>query len=328
MEKILVSILINNYNYSKYLGKAIDSVLNQDYPYFEVIVVDDGSTDNSKEIISSYQNKIIPVLKENGGQASAFNAGFSKSTGDIICFLDSDDSYSPNKIKRIVDLFSDNPLAGWIFHGLDYIDAEGKRIESETLANLSEFQVIQKNLDYFGSPTPVDYREPCRLGKRFIFWAPGPTGQCFRRSALEKILPMPEAESVTLGDRYVEYAAFYVSAGLQIPDKFAFQRIHGNNIFTFRKDAKALSAIIGLKTAYYLRQNFPDFERHTDQMFASSLGQMIVEVGLKKSLRIKELKNYIDYYLDTTKYFIQGPRLILNIIRSANNKLKLKQANC
>jgi glycosyltransferase involved in cell wall biosynthesis len=64
-----VSILINNYNYGRFLQEAIDSALNQTYSPTEVIVVDDGSTDNSREIIASYGNKIIPVLKENGGQA-------------------------------------------------------------------------------------------------------------------------------------------------------------------------------------------------------------------------------------------------------------------
>ncbi len=75
--KPLVSILINNYNYGRFLSKAIDSALNQEYQNIEVIVVDDGSTDDSRKIIESYGERIKPVLKENGGQASAFNAGFS-----------------------------------------------------------------------------------------------------------------------------------------------------------------------------------------------------------------------------------------------------------
>ena len=75
----LVSILINNYNYGYFLGAAIESALSQTYQNIEIIVVDDGSTDNSREIIAHYGNHIIPILKENGGQASAFNAGFAAS---------------------------------------------------------------------------------------------------------------------------------------------------------------------------------------------------------------------------------------------------------
>ena len=114
----LVSIIINNYNYGCFLQSAIDSALGQTYANIEVIVVDDGSVDNSKDIIRGYRDRIVPVLKENGGQASAFNAGFAKSRGEIICFLDSDDFYALKKVMKIVDLFKISPSAGWVFHGL------------------------------------------------------------------------------------------------------------------------------------------------------------------------------------------------------------------
>jgi len=80
-ELITVSIIIDNYNYGRFLGEAIDSALAQTYPHVEVIVVDDGSTDNSREVIAKYGDRIIPVLKENGGQASAFNAGLLRPRG-------------------------------------------------------------------------------------------------------------------------------------------------------------------------------------------------------------------------------------------------------
>jgi glycosyltransferase involved in cell wall biosynthesis len=84
----LVSIIISNYNYGRFLKPCIESVLDQAYPHIEVIVVDDGSTDNSREIIASYGNRLVPVLKENGGQASALNVGFSISHGKIVIFLE------------------------------------------------------------------------------------------------------------------------------------------------------------------------------------------------------------------------------------------------
>lgn len=95
MVKQLVSIIINNYNYSQFLGEAIDSALSQTYPNTEVIVVDDGSTDNSQHLIASYATQILPLLKNNGGQASALNAGFRISRGEIIIFLDADDYLFP-----------------------------------------------------------------------------------------------------------------------------------------------------------------------------------------------------------------------------------------
>lgn len=87
----LVSIIVNNYNYERYLSEAIDSAIAQTYTHTEVIVVDDGSTDKSREIIANYGDRITPVLKENGGQASAFNTGLATSKGEIIIYLDSDD---------------------------------------------------------------------------------------------------------------------------------------------------------------------------------------------------------------------------------------------
>ncbi len=101
----LVSLVINNYNYGRFLAEAIDSALKQTYPHTEVIVVDDGSTDNSRDITASYGDNISPVLKQNGGQASAFIAGFAASKGEIICFLDSDDMFLPEKVADIVDAF-------------------------------------------------------------------------------------------------------------------------------------------------------------------------------------------------------------------------------
>src|SRR5215211_5807628 len=86
----LVSIIITSYNYARFLPAAIESALAQCYPQIEVLVVDDGSTDSSREIIAQYQsrNRVVPVLKEHGGEASAMNAGFARSQGAIVIFLD------------------------------------------------------------------------------------------------------------------------------------------------------------------------------------------------------------------------------------------------
>src|SRR6201988_707109 len=98
-DNLLVTILINNYNYSRFLPYAIDSALAQTYRNIEVIVVDDGSTDNSREVLAKYAGRVIAVQKENGGQPTAFNAGFAASKGDIICFLDADDLFLLEKIQ-------------------------------------------------------------------------------------------------------------------------------------------------------------------------------------------------------------------------------------
>src|SRR5688500_7731615 len=122
----LISIIISSYNYAPFLRDAIDSALQQTYLNKEVIVVDDGSKDQSPEIIKRYGNKIISILKENGGQASSMNAGFKVSKGDIIIFLDSDDILYKDAVENIVAAFQDPSVskAHWM---LDEINAAGKK---------------------------------------------------------------------------------------------------------------------------------------------------------------------------------------------------------
>src|SRR5436853_5073279 len=103
----LASIVISSYNYGRYLPAAIDSALAQTYAPREVIVVDDGSTDDSRAVIARYGGEVTAVLKENGGQASAFNAGLRASRGEVVCFLDSDDVLLPRAVELAVAALDD-----------------------------------------------------------------------------------------------------------------------------------------------------------------------------------------------------------------------------
>ena len=95
----LISIVITNYNYSNYIGDAIESAINQDYPNKEIVVVDDGSTDDSINVIGRYAKEVILVQQSNGGVSSARNTGVTNSNGDFIAFLDADDYWMSNKIS-------------------------------------------------------------------------------------------------------------------------------------------------------------------------------------------------------------------------------------
>ena len=124
----LVSIIITSYNYEKFLPRAIDSALQQTYPKKEVIVVDDGSTDNSPQIITRYGDLIRPVFQENRGRSFATNVGFLASRGEIIFFLDADDIFSPHKVETMVNYFlqvmPQTPDA-LIFHRMEMTTEEG-----------------------------------------------------------------------------------------------------------------------------------------------------------------------------------------------------------
>ena len=123
---MLVSVLIPNYNYARFLPEAIESVLSQTYPRIETIVVDDGSTDNSREVIASYDDRVISVHQANGGQTSALNAAFERSSGDLICFLDADDAFEPDKVYRVVAAAQQVPQAYLIHHQMRIVDESGK----------------------------------------------------------------------------------------------------------------------------------------------------------------------------------------------------------
>src|ERR1700679_1988111 len=103
--RYLATIVIVNFNYAEFVAAAIDSALEQSYDALEVIVVDDGSTDGSREVISSYGDRIRSLFQENGGQGAAYNAGWREARGEFVLFLDSDDVLAKDTIAKVVAAF-------------------------------------------------------------------------------------------------------------------------------------------------------------------------------------------------------------------------------
>lgn len=105
MRKVKVSVVIPSYNSARYLTAAIDSVLAQTYENFEILVVDDGSTDETKDVLKRYENSIRYLYKPNGGVSSARNHGIENAKGEYLAFLDADDAWLPEKLeKQIIEL--------------------------------------------------------------------------------------------------------------------------------------------------------------------------------------------------------------------------------
>ncbi|MBV9181547.1 MAG: glycosyltransferase family 2 protein, partial [Acidobacteria bacterium] len=126
----LVSILIANYNYARFVGQAIESVLGQLYHNFEVVICDDGSTDESWQVIESYTRRdprVRAVRQANGGQGAALNAALSVSRGKIVCLLDSDDSCLPQRLQVVVEAFQHRAESGLLMHGLYLVDKGNRR---------------------------------------------------------------------------------------------------------------------------------------------------------------------------------------------------------
>jgi glycosyltransferase involved in cell wall biosynthesis len=123
----LVTVFINAYNYGRFLGRAIESAIAQTYPpsRIEILVVDDGSTDETPQIVQRYANRVRYVRKARGGQASALNEGFRQAQGDIICLLDADDYFYPDKVRRVVEVFRDSPGVGLVYNNINIVDNAG-----------------------------------------------------------------------------------------------------------------------------------------------------------------------------------------------------------
>ncbi len=121
--KVLVSVIIPNYNYANYVCEAIDSALNQTYENIEVIVVDDGSTDGSREVLESYGDKITTIFNDNAGVSVARNNGVKSSGGKYVAFLDADDIWLPQKLAKQVKLFENERDLGLVHVGVEEFDS-------------------------------------------------------------------------------------------------------------------------------------------------------------------------------------------------------------
>jgi glycosyltransferase involved in cell wall biosynthesis len=212
----LVSIIINNYNYGDYLEEAIISALDQNYDNIEVIVVDDGSTDNSRDVIKRYSDRIITIFKENGGQSSAINAGVSSSRGEIICLLDSDDVFNPNKVEIIVDFLKNNKSTNpykMVYHLLELIDRDGNLIGGT------------KPKALFNAP-PNLYEWGFKY--RFVPFVCAPTsGIALTRALAEITFPIPNFSHGA--DAFIVYVAELLGEINGINEVLGKYRIHGQN---------------------------------------------------------------------------------------------------
>lgn len=178
-----VSVLINNYNYAPYLAACIDSVLKQSYANIEIIIYDDGSSDNSLDIIKKYGDCLTLIGKPNYGKYPSFNQGnaiyeaFKVSTGEIICLLDSDDCFVASKVEKIVTVFKNQPEISMVQHRMQEIDLDGN----------PNGNFKKKGIIITENPLEMMYKTK-RIDQYFM----QTSALSFRRDFLEKHLPFDE----------------------------------------------------------------------------------------------------------------------------------------
>jgi hypothetical protein len=260
----LVSIVVISYNYDRYLRQAIDSALAQDHRPLEVIVVDDGSTDASREIIDSYGERVEPVYKPNGGNSTAINAAFPRTRGEIVMFLDADDYLYPFAASRVV--------GGWqtdcakVEFRLSLVDQRGVRsgVEPPAGAPLPRGDVVPEFTRWGHYVTPV-------LG-----------GNAFNRRTLEQLIPIPdEPLFLNHNDGYLNPLCAFYGPIAAVDEELGAYRLHGTNQWAY-------THVVDTRRLHERLLHSLVRERYLQQTAASQGRPLPADVMLRNSTHVME----------------------------------------
>ena len=216
-DELAVDVLIPNYNYAAYLGDAIESALAQTHSRIRTIVVDDGSTDGSRDVLDRYSGRVEAVLKENGGQGSALNAGLERCTGDVVMLLDSDDVLKPDAAGIVAAAFAAEPHAVKVQFRMDVIDASSRptgEVHPAGHIPMPSGDVRRAELSF-----PFD-----------LLWM-ATSGNAFRRAALRRIVPLPEPDYRVCADWYLVHMAALLGPVVSLDHVGSSRRLHGDNLY-------------------------------------------------------------------------------------------------
>jgi Glycosyl transferase family 2 len=217
MTAIRVDIVIDNYNYARFLGDAIASALGQTHPDVHVVVVDDGSTDASASVLDEYADRIEIVRKENGGQASALNAGIARCRGDVVIFLDADDVLDPAIAARVADAFAREAETVQVPYRLEVVDAAGRRNG-----------LVKPPPDM---ELPAGDIAAAKLTFPFDVVTVGTSGNAFRLDALRRVTPIPETEFADCADWYLVHVMPLLGRVTPVDLLGGLYRVHGANAY-------------------------------------------------------------------------------------------------
>lgn len=220
-----VTVLIDTYNHERYIEQALVSAIEQDFPTdeCEILVVDDGSTDWTPQIVGKFAPRVKLLRKKNGGQASAFNAAIPEARGELVAFLDGDDWFAPGKISACVGALEQNPSAAAVGHG-HYLFREE--------AGTTEIQVPDR-AKFLCASTPQSAIETFNAWRYLLLGA-----LTVRMGVLRQLIPLPEA-LVFCADAPISMAC--MAKGVQLIDQPLFYyRHHASNLHAGAEGAKRL----------------------------------------------------------------------------------------
>ncbi len=314
----MLSIVVNNYNYGRFLRDAIDSALYQTGCEVEVIVVDDGSTDGSRDIIRSYGDRIRPVFKANGGQVSALNAGFARSRGDVVIFLDADDVLAPDIARQVSEAFGSTPEVAKVQYRMEVIDAQGAR--TGILKPAHHLPMRSGDLRRQVLTFPFD-----------MTWA-ATSGNAFARRALEQIFPIPESEQAygqVGADWYLVHLAPLFGWVISLDTVGAGYRVHDGNNYEVSAPAIRLSHI--RQTILYAQRT-----REHIRIFADRLGLADCPADANDLLSVSFVANrLVSLKLDPQRHPIAEDRIgrlvqlgVIAALRRFDVSLPMKMLFC
>jgi exopolysaccharide biosynthesis glycosyltransferase PssF len=222
--KPLITALVDTYNHERYIEQTLVSVLEQGLPdeELEVVVVDDGSTDGTASVVEKFVPRVKLVRKKNGGQASAFNAGFAEARGEIVAILDGDDWWAKGKLTRVAEALDKNPEVAAIGHGYYEFDEATK--ETKVRAPAAR-QVI--------SLASVEATRAAIPAWGFLLMG----ALTVRRRVLERIMPLAE-EMVFMADTAIQAAAMAMGT-LVLEEPLFYYRRHAQNLYAIDGENEA-----------------------------------------------------------------------------------------
>jgi glycosyltransferase involved in cell wall biosynthesis len=218
-DRPLVTALINTYNYCRYLSFAINSVLDQTYPHIEIIVVDDGSTDHTPQVLAQYKGRVRTTRTENGGQGQAFNIGIPMARGELVMLLDADDMWLPSKAERMVALAAERPYAAMLYHRFQNVDRNGREIAGPQPFTLTDGDFRSR---YFASGGS--------------WWGPITSVMTLRPDHIKSALPIPTYAHREGADAVLADYCIATSEIASIPEVLTIRRLHGSNLYATGRD--------------------------------------------------------------------------------------------
>jgi glycosyltransferase involved in cell wall biosynthesis len=266
------TVIIDTYNQASYIDEAVASVLAQEKlpGPLEVIIVDDGSTDGTAERLIRYHNKANVIRKDNGGQASALNAGLAQSSSDIIMLLDGDDYWHPEKVAKVLDLFAQHSEASMVYHGIEQ----------------------SSGIDWWGAVSREAVVDIIDRPEALLQCLLPPTSALsFRKSHIARLLPIP-SDLWFCADAYLGWLAPFCGHVVSSGDRLAVYRLHDNNLFLLSDHSwdKLTRRYYMLKAAL----------RHVFEWLASSEFDT-------NSYPIREYLRRFELYVETLSFDLQSP---------------------